>query len=94
MLECDFAFSISPRGTGRSANVLHFQQSGERTLIEQLASAGAAYGAEFDDVVGFEQEIEVMLDHDHGVTLIDQGMEDMDQFFAVAEVQADGRFFQ
>jgi hypothetical protein len=36
----------------------------------------------------------VVLDHDDGVALFDQGMEDFDQLFAVAEVQADRGLFE
>src|SRR5947209_6173715 len=41
----------------------YLQQSREWTLVKQLTTTRPALGPEFDDVVGFEEEIEMMLDH-------------------------------
>src|SRR5699024_8312362 len=39
---------------------------------EDRASAGAALGTEVDDPVGGADDIEVVLDDDHGVALVDE----------------------
>src|SRR5690606_12969370 len=70
------------------------EQAVQGALIQQFAAGGAADGAEFDDVVGFGKDIEVVLDHDDGVALVDERVEDADQFFAVAEMQTDGRLLE
>ncbi len=36
----------------------------------------------------------MVLDHDYGVALLDQRVQHADEFFAVAEVQADGGLLQ
>ena len=53
-----------------------------------------AAGTDLDDIVGLREQIEVVLDHDHGVALVDDGLEQADEFLAVAQVQADGRFLE
>lgn len=63
-------------------------------MVEEFAAVGAADGTEFDDVIGFGEEIEMVLDHDDGVALVDERMEDADEFFAVAEVKTDGGLFE
>ena len=63
-------------------------------MVEEFAALGAAYGAEFDDVVGFGEEVQVVLDHDDGVALVHERMEDFDEAFAVAEAQADRGLFE
>lgn len=63
-------------------------------LVENLAARWAAAGAEFEDVVSFGEEVEVVLDNDDGVALVHEIVEDADEFFAVAEVEADGGLLQ
>jgi uncharacterized protein YwlG (UPF0340 family) len=63
-------------------------------LVEQFAAVRAADRAELDDVISFEEEIEVMLDDDHGVALVHQRVKHVDEFFAVAEVEADRRLLE
>jgi len=63
-------------------------------LIEELSTCWAPIGSEFYDPIGFGQEVQVMLNYDHCMTLVDQSVEDTDQAFTVAEVKADRGFFQ
>ena len=52
--------------------MFRFQQAGKFALINQLTAIGAADRPEFDDVVGFGEQIEVVFDYDHGVPLVHQ----------------------
>src|SRR5471032_3236519 len=78
----------------RGGTAFHAEKAGEFALVEQFAAVGPADGAEFHDIVGLGEEIEVMLNHDDGVALIDERVKDTDEFFAVAEVEPDGRFLE
>ena len=49
------------------------------------------YGAE--DLRGFGHDAGVVLDDDDGVALVDEAVEDVDEFLDVLEVEADGGFF-
>lgn len=53
-------------------------------LVEDVAAVLAAFGADFDEVVGFGEEVEVVFDYDDGVALVDEVLEDVDEAFAVA----------
>lgn len=53
-------------------------------LVEDVAAVLAAFGADFDEVVGFGEEVEVVFDDDDGVALVDEVLEDVDEAFAVA----------
>ena len=57
--------------------------------VDNLAPRRAAPGAQFDDVVRLEDHVEVVLDDDHGVSLVDERVEDADELLAVAEMEAD-----
>jgi hypothetical protein len=59
----------------RGRGLLLFKESGQRSLVEQLSAVRAADRAQFEDPVGFGEEVEVVLDHDHGVALVDEGVE-------------------
>lgn len=54
---------------------------------------GAGFGAEVDEVVGFGDDIEVVLNDNDRVAVIDEAVEQSDQLGDVGHVQADGRFF-
>ena len=47
-----------------------------RSLGDDAASSGAAFRAQVEDPVGIGDHIEVVLDHDHCITRIDQTMQD------------------
>lgn len=79
-------------GTGAAA--LALAQAVERALIEDFAAVLSAFGADFDDVVGFGDDIEMVLDDNDGVALIDEPVEEIDQAATVTEMEADGRLFE
>lgn len=54
--------------------------------MHELATAGTTLGAEFYDVVGFGDQIEVMFNYDYGVSLIDHGVEQVNEFLTVAQM--------
>src|SRR5882724_8815757 len=59
-------------------------------LGDDAAAAFAAFGAEVDDPVGLLDDVEVVLDDEHGVAKIDQPLEDIEELSNVVEVQAGG----
>ena len=65
-----------------------------RALGDHPAAAVAALGAEVDDVVGALDDVEVVLDDDHGVARLDQPVEHLEELLDVGEVQAGGRLVE
>ena len=61
-----------------------------RSLSNDAAARCAGFGAHVDDVVRLGHEAGVVLDHHDGVALVDETVEDIDEFPDVLEVQADG----
>ena len=61
---------------------------------DDLAAAVAALGAEVDDPVGGLDDVEVVLDDEHGVAGIDQALQHDQQLAHVVEVQAGGRLVE
>src|SRR5436190_8739087 len=59
-----------------------------RATCDHLATAAATFGAHVDDMVGHFDDVQVMLDDQHGVAVIDQAVEHMDQLFNILEVKA------
>ena len=59
---------------------------------DDLAALVAAVGAEVDDPVGGFDDVEIVFDDDDGVALVDEGVEDFEEFADVFEVEA-GRGF-
>jgi hypothetical protein len=62
--------------------------------VHDLAAAVAAFGAEVDDPVGGLDDFEIVLDHHHGVALLDQLVQHLEQLRDVVEVQAGGRLVE
>ena len=60
---------------------------------DEFAAAVAGFGADVDEVVGFGHDVGVVLDDDDGVSVIDETVEDVDEFGGVFHVEADGGFF-
>ena len=56
--------------------------------------ANARPGAEIDDVVGRPHRVLVVLDHDHGVPLVAEPKERIEQLLVVALVQSDRRLVE
>src|SRR5580693_1077438 len=65
-----------------------------RALGYDAAAAFAAFGAEVDDPVGLFDDVEVMLDDQHGVAETDQTLEHVQEFANVVKVQAGGGFVE
>jgi hypothetical protein len=62
-------------------------------LGDEVAAFGAGFGADVDEVVGFGEDVGVVLDDDDGVAFIDEAVEDVDEAFHDGHVEADGGFF-
>src|SRR3546814_4728904 len=60
----------------------------------QAAAAVAAVGAEVEDPVGGLDDLEVVLDDQHGVALVDQCLQHLQQLLHVVEVEAGGRLVE
>jgi hypothetical protein len=63
-----------------------------RALRHDSAAAFAAFGTEIDDPVGLLDDIEMMLDDQHGVAKGNQTLEHVQEFANIVEVQS-GRWF-
>ena len=63
--------------------------SGEPSTMT-LPAAVAAFGTEVDDPVGRLHHVEVVLDHEHGVAVVDQALQHAEQPAHVLEVEAGG----
>ena len=61
---------------------------------DNAATTVASFGAEVDNPVGFGDQIEVVLDHDHGMAGIDEALQDFNELSNIGHVQADGRLFE
>lgn len=59
-------------------------------LSDDVAAAGAAFGAEVDEPVGLFDDVEMVLDDDDGVAEVDETIEDIHQFANVVEMKAGG----
>ncbi len=61
-----------------------------RALGDDAAATFAAFGAEVDDPVGLLDDVEMVLDDEHGVAEIDEALQDVEEFSDIVEVQAGG----
>ena len=59
-----------------------------------LPAVDAAARPEVDHPVGGLDDVEVVLDHHHGVALVDQAVEHLEQLADVLEVEAGGRLVE
>ena len=59
-----------------------------------MAAAGAAFGADVDDVVGAANEVEIVFDDDDAGAGIEQIFEALQQHFDVGGMQAGGGFVE
>ncbi len=65
-----------------------------RTLGDDLTAVNARARADIDHVIGREDRILVMLDHDHRVAEIAQPLQRLQEARVVALMQADRRFVE
>src|SRR5882724_2255956 len=61
-----------------------------RALGDNAAAAFAAFGPEVDDPVGLFDDVEMVLDDEHGVAEINEALQDVEELSNVVEVQAGG----
>src|SRR5216684_2917184 len=93
-----FPVAICPRGLDREytsedlARVRFFCTGDEfwRSLGDDAPAAFTAFGAEVDDPVSLFDDVEMVLDDQHGVAEIDEALQDVEKFSHVVEVQAGG----
>lgn len=57
-------------------------------LGEDFSAFVASFGTDINQVIGSFDDIEIVFDDDDGVALIDEFMQDFEQFFDVLEMQA------
>src|SRR5467141_2400147 len=65
-----------------------------RALGDDAAAAFAAFRAEVDDPVGLLDDVEMVLDDEHGVAEIDEALQDVEKLSNVVKVQARRRFIK
>ena len=58
------------------------------------AAAGTSLGSEVNDPVSGFDDVEVVLDHDDGVSAVDQSLKDGNQLVNVVEMEPGGRLIQ
>jgi len=61
-----------------------------RALYDHRTAAVTTLGAEVDHPVGGLYDVEVVLDHAHGVALVDQPLQDVQQLADILEMQSRG----
>src|SRR5467141_4328755 len=61
-----------------------------RALGDDAAAAFAAFRAEVNDPVGLFDDVEMVLDDEHGVAEINEALQDVEELSNVVEVQAGG----
>ena len=59
-------------------------------LSDDFTPRGTAFGTEVDEVVGLCQDIQMVLNHHHGVPGLDQPMKKIDQPSNIGEMEPDG----
>ena len=69
-----------------------FRDLFRRAFGDHFAAFHAAFGAEVEDPVGGLDHVQIVFDHDHGVALLDERVEDFEEFAHILEMQA-GRGF-
>ena len=63
-------------------------------LGDDFTARFSAFGTEIDQVVRLGQDIQMVLNHHHGVTGFHQAMEKVNQTAHIGEMESDGGFFQ
>ena len=63
-------------------------------LRDNFTTRFAAFGAEVHEVVGLGENIQMVLNHHHGVAGFDQAMKQIDQAANIGEMKTDGGFFK
>src|SRR5216684_139525 len=63
-----------------------------RSLGDDAPAAFTAFGAEVDDPVSLFDDVEMVLDDQHGVAEIDEALQDVEKFSHVVEMEARGGY--
>src|SRR4029077_12938570 len=71
-----------------------FDKRSRRALRDDASAAVAAFGAQVYDPVGVRHDVEVVLDHDHGIASVNEAVQHVYQLFDVGHVQAYGGFVE
>lgn len=66
----------------------------DRSRRNNSAAAGAAFRPEIDHVIRTLDNVQVMLDHNHGIAHIHQAHQNIQQFLDIGKMQTNGRFVQ
>jgi hypothetical protein len=61
---------------------------------DDLDAAVSALRPQVDDPIRRLDDVEVVLDHDHGVALVAEAVQDVEQMLDVVKVQADSGFVE
>ena len=61
-----------------------------RTLGDDAAAAFASFGTKVDDPVGLLDDVEMMLDDEHGIPEVDEALENVKKFSHIVEMQTSG----
>jgi hypothetical protein len=64
------------------------------TLDNDLATLVAGVGAEFNNPVGALDDVQMVLDDNHGVSGVDQPVQDLDEHPDVIEMEPGGGFVE
>ena len=64
------------------------------TAIQQAATAGAAFRPYVNDPVGITDNIRIVLDHDHGMPLLNERIKGAQQFVYIMKMQAGCRLIK
>ena len=80
----------------RAAGVRRFRGGnlGRRARGHDLAAAGAAFGPQVDDPIGRLDDVQIVLDDQHGVAGIDKVVQHLQQQLDIGKVQAGGRLVE
>src|SRR6185437_2267433 len=74
--------------------LIHLRNLLRSSLGDEAAAAGAAFGPEINDPVGGFDDIEIVLDDEHGVAQIHQRLQDPKQVLDIFKVQAGCRLVE
>jgi len=75
-------------GGGRAGDFLR------RAFGDDVPAVGAGVGPDLEDPVRGFEHVEIVLDHDHAVTAVDQGVQNREEALHVVPMQAGGGFIE
>ena len=65
-----------------------------RTLTDNPTALFTAFGPEVNDPIRFGDQVQVVFDHNHGVTRVNQSLNHFHQSMDVRHMETDGWFLQ